>query len=73
MLECLQNLDSCRTWNVMHFPWGGQPMCIYGDPACPFRVHLQGPFQGAALTPQMEMFNAFMSSVRALLEWLHWF
>ena len=52
------------------FSTGGQPMCIYGDPAYPLRVHLQGPFQGAALTPQMEMFNASMSSVRVSVEWL---
>ena len=68
MLQCLQNLDSCRTWNVMHFPRGGQPMRIYGDPAYPLRVHLQGTFQGVALTPQMEMFNASMSSVRVSVE-----
>ena len=48
----------------------GQPMCIYGDPAYPLRVRLQGPFQGAALTPQMEMFNDSMSSVRVSVEWL---
>ena len=52
------------------FSTGGQPMCIYGDPAYPLRVHLQGPFQGVALTPQMEMFNASMSSVRVSVEWL---
>ena len=52
------------------FSTGGQPMCIYGDPAYPLRVHLQGPFQGAALTPQMKMFNASMSSVRVSVEWL---
>ena len=52
------------------FSTGGQPMCIYGDPAYPLRVHLQGPFQGAALTPQMEMFNASMSSVQVSVEWL---
>ena len=49
---------------------GGQPMCIYGDPAYPLRVDLQGPFRGAALTPQMEMFNDSMSSVRVSVEWL---
>ena len=49
---------------------GGQPMCIYGYPAYPLRVNLQGPFQGAALTPQMEMFNDSMSSVRVSVEWL---
>ena len=52
------------------FSTGGQPMCIYGDPAYPLRVHLQRPFQGVALTPQMEMFNASMSSVRVSVEWL---
>ena len=52
------------------FSTGGQPMCIYGDPAYPLRVHLQSPFQGAALTPQMEMFNDSMSSVRVSVEWL---
>ena len=49
---------------------GGQPMCIYGYPAYPLRVNLQGPFQGAALTPQMEMLNDSMSSVRVSVEWL---
>ena len=52
------------------FSTRGEPMCIYGDPAYPLRVHLQGPFQGAALTPQMEMFNDSMSSVRVSVEWL---
>ena len=52
------------------FSTRGEPMCIYGDPAYPLRVHLQGPFQGAALTPLMEMFNESMSSVRASVEWL---
>ena len=32
----------------------GQPLCVYGDPAYPLRVHLQAPFrQGVRLTPQM--------------------
>ena len=26
------------------------PLCIYRDPAHPLRVHLQGPFEGDALT-----------------------
>ena len=43
-------------------------MCTYGNHAYPLRVHLQGPFQGAALTLQMEMFNAFMSSVQVSVE-----
>ena len=30
----------------------------------------EGPFQGAALTPHMKMFNGSMSSVRVSVEWL---
>lgn len=47
-----------------------QPMCIYGDPAYPLRVHLQGPFKHGILTPQMEQFNSSMSAVRISVEWL---
>ena len=68
-LECWQNLDSYETWSNMHFPPVAN-LCLYGDPAYPLRVNLQGPFQGAALTPQMEMFNDSMSSVRVSVEWL---
>ena len=46
------------------------PLCIYGDPAYPLRVHLQAPFRNALLTPQMEAYNSFMSSVRSSVEWL---
>ena len=28
----------------------GQPMCIYGDPAYPLRIHLQAPFRQRVLT-----------------------
>ena len=48
----------------------GQPMCLYGDPAYPLRVHLQGPFRGAVITQQMQSFNAAMSAVRTSVEWL---
>ena len=48
----------------------GQPLCLYGDPAYPLRVHLQGPFKGAALTPQQEAFNVSMSKVRVSVEWV---
>ena len=47
-----------------------QPMCIYGDPAYPLRVHLQSPFRNAVLTADMEAFNKGMSSVRVSVEWL---
>ena len=45
-------------------------MYIYGDPAYPLRVNLQGPFRNAVLTPQMEAYNEAMSSVRSSAEWL---
>ena len=48
----------------------GQPMCLYGDPAYPLRLHLQGPFRNARRTPQMEDFNAAMSAVRTSVEWM---
>ena len=48
----------------------GQPMCLYGDPAYPLRVHLQAPFRDARLTPDMEAFNQSMSRVRVSVEWI---
>ena len=60
----LRDLEACA------FSPAGLPMCIYGDPAYPLRVHLQGPFQNPHLTPLMEAFNASMSSVRISVEWL---
>lgn len=35
------------------FSTGGQPMCIYGDPAYPVRVYLQSPYNGKRLLPAM--------------------
>ena len=46
------------------------PLCVYGDPAYPLRVHLQGPFKNAYLTPQMQQFNKSVSEVRISVEWL---
>ena len=48
----------------------GREMCLYGDPAYPLRVHLQGPFRFGLLTRDMEDFNKSMSAVRASVEWL---
>ncbi|CAH3127897.1 unnamed protein product [Pocillopora meandrina] len=48
----------------------GEPMCVFGDPAYPLRVHLQAPFRHGILTPVMEGYNAEMSSVRVTVEWL---
>ena len=59
-----------RDLEAYAFSPAGLPMCIYGDPAYPLRVHLQGPFRNPHLTPLMEAFNASMSSVRISVEWL---
>ena len=48
----------------------GEPMCIYGDPAYPLRVHLQSPFRDARLTPDMVAFNKSMSAARVSVEWI---
>ena len=46
----------------------GEPMCIYGDPAYPLRVHLQAPFRQGRLTSQMQAYNEAMSEVRVSVE-----
>ena len=52
------------------FNAAGQPLCVYGDPAYPLRIHLQQPFKYGVLTPQMEEYNHRMSAVRTSVEWL---
>ena len=52
------------------FDPAGHPLCLYGDPAYPLRVHLQAPFKNAVLTQQMEDFNNSMSALRSSVEWL---
>ena len=52
------------------FDSAGHPMCLYGDPAYPLRLHLQAPFRNVALTPPMVNFNSHMSAVRSSVEWL---
>ena len=48
----------------------GYPMCLYGDPAYPLRVHLQAPFRFVAPNQDMQDFNKSMSAVRISVEWL---
>ena len=52
------------------FDLNGNPLCVYGDPAYPLRVHLQAGFKGANLTPQEVIFNQRMSEVRVAVEWV---
>ena len=57
--------------NTHAFSPMGVPLCIYGDPAYPLRIHLQAPFRNTArLTQQMELFNKSMSKVRMSVEWI---
>lgn len=48
----------------------GEPLCVYGDPAYPLNPHLQMPFKGAQITPDMVAYNKAMSEVRVTVEWL---
>ena len=60
-------LDSLRQHS---FDTNGNPLCIYGDPAYPLRVHLQMGFRGNNLTVQQEEWNKSMSEVRVSVEWI---
>ena len=60
----LQDLQRCAISPTGHL------ICLYGDPAYPLRVHLQGTFKYAILTPQMQEFNAATSAIRISVEWL---
>ena len=51
------------------FDGHGRPLCIYGDPAYPVTLHVQGPFKGAHLNNAQKDFNASMSRVRVAVEW----
>ena len=61
VLNQLQRFSVDTNWN---------PLCIYGDPAYPLRLHLQGPFRGAGLTPIQSAWNESTSEVRVSVEWI---
>ena len=65
-------VDSGLLQELSHYSFApdGTPLCIYGDPAYPLHVHLQGPFKGAHLTPPEVQFNKAMSQVRVSVQWL---
>ena len=45
-------------------------LCVSIGTCIPTRVHLQGPFKNAHLTPQTQHYNKSMSEVRTSVEWL---
>ena len=49
--------------------YNGEPLCIYGDPAYPLEIHLQGPYRNPN-TPEKALYNEAMSGVRVAVEWL---
>ena len=67
MLQMSGLLDQLQQFS--HSP-AGQPLCIYGDPAYPLRIHLQAPYKAAHLTQDQEAFNSSMSDVRSAVEWV---
>ena len=66
--------DSQLLHNLLQFAYNpaGQAVCVYGDPAYPLRVQMQGqgPFRNGILTLQMEQYNREMSALRISVEWL---
>ena len=45
-------------------------LCLYGDPANPFRPQLLGPFKGAGVTQIQQGWNQAMSKFRINVEWI---
>ena len=67
MLRMSGLLDQLEQYS---FNQTGHPLCIYGDPAYPLRVHLQAPYKKGHLTADEEAFNSSMSKVRSSVEWV---
>ena len=47
-----------------------KPMALCRDPTYPLSVHLEVPYRGAGITPEMEMYNKAMSAVCMSVGWL---
>ena len=69
-MSTLTDLGLLQDLQHYAFLHGGQPMCLYGDPAYPLRVHLQGPFRFGVLTDQKKAYNTAMIAVMSSIEWL---
>ena len=52
-------------WEISPFPAAGNPVCVYGDPAHPLRIHLQAPYRQGRLTQLMEDYNKAMSEEKS--------
>ena len=50
--------------------YNGEPLCICGDPAYPFGIHLQDPYRNPNM-PEKALYNEAMSGVRVAVEWLY--
>ena len=52
--------------NNFSFDQYNQPLCLYRDPVCLLRVHLQGAFKNktAGLTPELPNYNKVMTQER---------
>ena len=66
----LADSGSLHDTSQFAFNPAGEPLCVYGDPAYPLRMQLQGPFKHGILTPEMEEYNSEISAVRTSVEWL---
>ena len=64
--RCTMLAESGLYNNLQQFAFSthGEPMCIYGDPAYPLRVHLQAPFRHRTIVQDMQDFNRSMSQVQ---------
>ena len=66
----LRDSGLCHDLQRFAFSPTKPPLCTYGDPAYPLRIHLQTPFRNGILTPQMQQFNSSMNPMRSSVEWL---
>ena len=48
----------------------GNVLCMYGDPAYPLRLQLQGPFKGVHITQLQKAWNMSMSQMKISVEWI---